>query len=271
MDEEKVVSETTETYSDAGWDETETTEETSEEPVKETETKETETEEAKEESKTDEVKDDTKAEVKEEVKEEPKIHVKHLDEERDLTLDEAKVFAQKGMDYDRVKEKWEDAKDTISFIDAQAKAAGMKRQEFIDYLRTEQKKSSGMTEEDAKRSVELENREAVLAQKEAEVAERAKEAEQDRVADSKREADFKAFANRFPDVDAKNIPKEVWESVKTGESLTVAYLAYENTRLTKEKEALEQKVKNAGKSTGSVVTSGGDTQKDIFDVGWDDD
>lgn len=200
--------------------------------------------------------------------------VTYMNQQRTLSREEAVQFAQKGMDYDRIRERWDDAKDTIAFIDEQARAAGMDRKAFIDYLRIETKKSQGVSEEEARRTVELENREAVVHEQEA--------AEQRRIADQqaqqqaaeaakeRRNADFKRFAQKFPDVDAKDITPDIWARVGKGESLTEIWLEKENNRLKMEQAAAEQNAKNAGRSTGSMASSGGETEKkDPFDEGWD--
>lgn len=200
--------------------------------------------------------------------------VTYMNQQRTLSREEAVQFAQKGMDYDRIRERWDDAKDTIAFIDEQARAAGMDRKAFIDYLRIEAKKSQGVSEEEARRTVELEKREAVVHEQEA--------AEQRRIADQqaqqqaaeaakeRRNADFKRFAQKFPDVDAKDITPDIWARVGKGESLTEIWLEKENNRLKMEQAAAEQNAKNAGRSTGSMASSGGETEKkDPFDEGWD--
>lgn len=200
--------------------------------------------------------------------------VTYMNQQRTLSREEAVQFAQKGMDYDRIRERWDDAKDTIAFIDEQARAAGMDRKAFIDYLRIETKKSQGVSEEEARRTVELENREAVVHEQEAaeqrriadqQAQQRAAEAAQER-----RNADFKRFAQKFPDVDPKTIGPDVWKRVGEGESLTEIWLEKENNRLKMEQAAAEQNAKNAGRSTGSMASSGGETEKkDPFDEGWD--
>ena len=278
MENENVVNEakTTAEYNDAGWDDTETSEsksaETKAEPAKE-ETK----VEAEPEAKTDTALE-TKAEITAEPAKEPTIHVKHLDEEKDLTLDEARTWAQKGMDYDRVKEKWDNAKDVYEFISQQAKSANMNPKDFINFLRTEQKKQSGMTDDEAKRTVELENRESEIAVKEAEKqeheAEAKRESESKAALDSKKKADLDAFASKYPDVAkdaAKLITKDMWKRVGDGESLITIWQEHVIEQLTTEKESAEKNVENSGHTTGSVTTSGGENmKKDPMALGWDD-
>lgn len=202
------------------------------------------------------------------------LRIRYMDEEKEISREEAVVLAQKGMDYDRIRGKWDDVKDLVAFVDEQAKAAGMDRKAFIDFLRIETKKSQGMGEEEARRTVDMENREAVVARKESEEQQRiANQQAQQQAAEAaqrERDADFRRFAMKFPDVDPKTIGPDVWERVGKGERLTEIWLEKENERLRQEQAAAEQNAKNAGRSTGSMASSGGETQKkDPFDEGWD--
>ena len=202
------------------------------------------------------------------------IEVTYMNETRTLSRDEAVQLAQKGMDYDRIRQKWNDARETILFIDEQAKAAGMNRTDFVNFLRVEAKKSQGVSEEEAQRTVDLENREAVIHEQEAAERQRLEDQQaQQRAAQeqqARRDADFRRFAQKFPDVDAKTIGPDVWERVGKGESLTEIWLEKENDRLKQEQAVAEQNAKNAGRSTGSMASSGGETMhKDPFDEGWD--
>ena len=75
---------------------------------------------------------------------------------------------------------------------------------------------------------------------------------------------------KFPDVDAKDITPDIWERVGKGESLTEIWLEKENNRLKMEQAAAAQNAENAGRATGSMASSGGETEKkDPFDEGWD--
>ena len=203
------------------------------------------------------------------------LRIKYMNEERDIPMSEAVQLAQKGMDYDRIRSKWDDAKYTISFIDEQARLAGMDRKTFIDYLRTETKKSQGMSEADARRAVELENRESAVAERENAMQKHDEEIkarnEAEAAANAAREADFRRFAEKFPNVDAKTIGRDVWERVAKGESLVEIWQEKEINRLKTEQAAAAQNAKNAGRSTGSMASSGGETnKKDPFDEGWED-
>ena len=205
------------------------------------------------------------------------LQIEYMHQKREISREEAVQLAQKGMDYDRIREKWDDAKETVAFIDEQAKAAGMDRKAFINYLRTEAKKSQGMSEEEAQRAVELENREAAVQLREAEEQQRvADEQAQKNAVDAekeRRDADFRRFAAKYPDLKVESITEaipDVWERVGKGESLVEIWQEHEINRLKTEQAAEEQNAKNAGRSTGSMASSGGEHQKkDPWDEGWD--
>ena len=205
------------------------------------------------------------------------VQIEYMHQKREISREEAVQLAQKGMDYDRIREKWDDAKETVAFIDEQAKAAGMDRKAFINYLRTEAKKSQGMSEEEAQRAVELENREAAVQLREAEEQQRvADEQAQQNAVDAekeRRDADFRRFAAKYPDLKVESITEaipDVWERVGKGESLVEIWQEHEINRLKTEQAAEEQNAKNAGRSTGSMASSGGEHQKkDPWDEGWD--
>lgn len=88
------------------------------------------------------------------------------------------------------------------------------------------------------------------------------------------EAQFVAFVRRFPDVRGEDIPREVWEAVRRGETLTEAYLASETARLRAENEALrairDRRELNLSRSAGSQTGTGaGSEKRDAFEEGWD--
>lgn len=273
--------EETASWNDAGWDdaketavESETTEPAAEEPSTEEDggaQKEPAQQSAEEEQ------GNTQESAPNQEQKSDTVQIEYMHQKREISREEAVQLAQKGMDYDRIREKWDDAKEAVAFIDEQAKAAGMDRKAFINYLRTEAKKSQGMSEEEAQRAVELENREAAVQLREAEEQQRvADEQAQQNAVDAekeRRDADFRRFAAKYPDLKVESITEaipDVWERVGKGESLVEIWQEYEINRLKTEQAAEEQNAKNAGRSTGSMASSGGEHQKkDPWDEGWD--
>lgn len=206
------------------------------------------------------------------------IHVSHMGEEKDLTADEARELAQKGMDYDRVRQKYDEAKPVVEMVRQFADQQHMTVEQYISFVRTEAKKAAGMDDEEARRAVELEDREATVSQREAEQQEAAaameKAATEQKSANDRMQEDLALFQTRYPDAakEPDKIPQEVWDAVKGGTSLCDAYGNYvlkskdtEIAALRQKLTAKEQNQKNQQRSSGSMRTSGNENQiKDPF-------
>ena len=162
----------------AGWDDEESLvveesadqqETETQEEVLEASTEETPSE-AAEEASVEEVR--TEDEVAESVPEEqpaPKLWtLRHMDEEKQVNESEMVVLAQKGMDYDRIRAKYDEAKPAMEMLAQFAKKAGVSTAEYITAIRAQAKQAEGMSEAEAKRAVDLEDREARVAVREAE-------------------------------------------------------------------------------------------------------
>lgn len=198
-------------------------------------------------------------------------NVKHMGQERTLGVaDVTPELLQKGLDYDRIRGKYDEAKPVMEMFSQFARNAGMSIPEYARFIRSEAKRAGGMSEAEAKRAVELEDREAAVSAKEAEqqAEAEAKKDGEDRVRD-----DLDQFAKAFPDVyeqaksDPKAIPESVWKEVNSGFSLTAAYSRY---AVAKAQEAVQaandrsaaatQNQKNTQRSTGSMRSAGNDAK-----------
>ena len=204
-------------------------------------------------------------------------NIRHMGEQRQMRAsDITPELLQKGLDYDRVRGKYDEAKPVIEMLGQFAKEANMSLADYTKYLRAETKRASGMSEADAKRAVELEDREAAVSAFEAQqrASEQEKSSTQARV-----KADLAEFSKAFPDVyqkarsDPKAIPDEVWKAVNGGEmTLTTAYSRYAVAQANAKAQAAEQSAaaaqkngKNAARSTGSMQGAGNSTaHKDEF-------
>lgn len=208
--------------------------------------------------------------------------LRHMDEIKNVGEAEMVTLAQKGMDYDRIRAKYDESKPAMEILSIFAKQKGVSVADYVSFLRTEAKKADGLSEAEARRSIELEDREAAVTAREAEQAAERQAAEQANAAASaaaqRRKADIDEFAREYPDV-ARNpdaIPKEVWDAVAAGSSLTVAYAKYtakqareEAERTRRAAQAAQQNVKNAARSTGSMQSAGQNAGgRDPFLEGW---
>lgn len=208
--------------------------------------------------------------------------LRHMDETKNVGEAEMVTLAQKGMDYDRIRAKYDESKPAMEILSIFAKQKGVSVADYVSFLRTEAKKADGLSEAEARRSIELEDREAAVTAREAEQAAERQAAEQSNAAANaaaqRRKADIDEFAREYPDV-ARNpdaIPKEVWDAVAAGSSLTVAYAKYTAKQAREEAErtrsaaqAAQQNVKNAARSTGSMQSAGQNAGgRDPFLEGW---
>lgn len=208
--------------------------------------------------------------------------LRHMDETKNVGEAEMVTLAQKGMDYDRIRAKYDESKPAMEILSIFAKQKGVSVADYVSFLRTEAKKADGLSEAEARRSIELEDREAAVTAREAEQAAERQAAEQANAAANaaaqRRKADIDEFAREYPDV-ARNpdaIQKEVWDAVAAGSSLTVAYAKYTAKQAREEAErtrsaaqAAQQNIKNAARSTGSMQSAGQNAGgRDPFLEGW---
>lgn len=220
-----------------------------------------------------------KTDVEEQPKETDQFTLKHLDEVKTVSREEVISLAQKGMDYDRQKQKAEErysaleaenqkSEERLALFDEIAKINGYGNiDELAENILAEQvAERDGVDKAAALKQIKLDKREKELAAREQSIS-----SEKD--AKLKFDDEAKAFIEKFPDVDAKTIPPEVWEKVNSGRSLADAYgdyvseqskreLAEENARLKAELEAAKKNADNKAKSTGSVTSAGKETTKD---------
>ena len=211
-----------------------------------------------------------------------KIPVKCMGQERELTVAEATEYAQKGMDYDRVKEQLHSANteleqlrkfqadhaEDIEFLQKLADESHMSLGAMIDEIRASQL----MKRENISRDLALERIKREKAERQLDS--RNREQQQDTDA-AKRQADIAAFLQKFPGVNASDIPREVWDRVRGGETLVNAYEAHTAAKAAQEKDqkiaelerqlaAEKQNSANRQRSTGSQRTGGQEAPKDQF-------
>ena len=207
--------------------------------------------------------------------------LKHLDEVREVSRDEVIALAQKGMDYDRIRQKLDDetanreamiaerASEAEQFLQELADRRKLTVSELIDNVRAE----ALAADENIDFSVALgriqNQRERAAIEKERSAMQTGKqqdEAHQKAVA---------AFVKAYPGVKGKDIPQSVWEEYgKTGD-LVGAYRAEENRKLREQIEDLNQKLtaqennqKNKSRSTGSQSSEGAREERDPITADW---
>lgn len=207
---------------------------------------------------------------------------KYMGQQMHMTADQiTPELLQKGHDYDRVRSKYDEAKPMIEIFTELARNANMSLEDFTKSVRMEAKRAQGMSDADAKRVVELEDREAVVSA--AETARREAEAERGRKNDQIRN-DLDMFRQAYPEVydkarggDQSAIPQAVWDEVNRGAPLVAAYSRYLVAQAADQIKATEQRAataaknaENAARSSGSMKSAGNDAKNtDPFLDGFD--
>ena len=207
--------------------------------------------------------------------------LKNRDETKQVTRDELVAMAQKGWDYDHIREERDqlrqyrqEADPALELVKSYAQRSGMNVADYLDYCRRQELMAKGMTEQDAAAKVTMEKERADLDRQRAEIqayrqqqesaAQKAQEQAQ------ARQRDIEAFYRAYPGVDPKNIPQEVWNEVKSGDSLTNAYTRYENRRLQAELAAERQNRANREKAPGSMGGNPMDDEASLISKYWDE-
>lgn len=210
--------------------------------------------------------------------------LRHLGEDREVQRDEVIALAQKGMDYDRIREKWDGVKDSIqmyqmehAFLKELADARGGDIESLIDETRTRtllaKAEAEGKTLDPSTAAAQ-----AVRMRLSHAPAQSQTQPAQDAGED---QAKTNEMIDRFisvygSTVKAEDIPKEVWEEAAKTQDLVGAYRGFENRKLKeelktlkKDLEAAKQQQKNKQRSTGSTKSVGLSRTKDPFEEGWD--
>lgn len=220
--------------------------------------------------------------------------LKHLDETRTVSRDEAVQLAQKGLDYDRVRQKYDEQSESLKELDSlkqyketvSAKIKFMEEfatkngyhsmDEMFDVIQASQiAEQTGISQEAALKQVHLDRREQELAAKEAKLTQektaQTSAADQQKAAEAKRQADFTEFSkSEYGKIEATKIPQEVWQTYNAGGcTLVQAYMAYENAQLKTELAAQEKNADNKRRSAGSRKTAGAGQKKDPWEAAWD--
>lgn len=157
------------------------------------------------------------------------VEVKFLHEVKkikDIPAEELKTYVQKGMNHDRVLEKFTVANDKLEKVSQIASLWEMTPDQMLDTL--------------------LKNYAQTKADEEGESVSKVLERIEQNIKSTKAKA-FERFVQKYPDVKSDAIPQEVWDSVNLGEDLTSAYGEYlkQSEIKTKENELTQLKNKIA--------------------------
>lgn len=180
------------------------------------------------------------------------LELKHFDEVRKVNKEEAKVLAQKGMDYDRIRGKLGELQRYEDFLN-EIKGDFASIDDLMDDTRARLKADKdGISYEDALSKVK---------EKPAETKQT-----KDEILEQIRQQSIKDFALAHPDIQVQDIPQEVWEDVFKTNNLEASYAKYEAKSLKDQIAVLQKNAQNKSRSTGSMKSSGNSTnEKSEFD------
>lgn len=208
-------------------------------------------------------------------------------EERKVSLEEMTTLAQKGADYDRVKE--QNAKHQQTIADLQSKLEGVSAQQnALDILGTIAQRSNLSLDQLAESlyinfrktagaSEDVAREELKSAKLEKELnsykAKQTQQQEQETDAEARAQRDIEQFARDYPDVElSEELVDKLVPDIQNGMSLSAAYRKYEKAQdaakiadLERKLAAKEQNDKNKKRSPGSQKDSGGRKSKSDYD------
>lgn len=209
--------------------------------------------------------------------------LKNRDETRQVTREELISMAQKGWDYDTVRQERdqlrqyrEEADPALLMVRGYAERSGMTVEQYLDLCRRQELLSQGVNEQTADAQIRLEKQQTILeaqtrAAQEARQRQEA-EAQKAQEAQAARRKDMEDFMAAHPGVKGADIPNEVWAQVAAGKSMSTAYAEYENKQLKAELAAERQNKANAQRSPGSLTNpQGEDTRSELDKIWYSDD
>lgn len=197
------------------------------------------------------------------------LELKHFEEIRKVTKEEAKALAQKGMDYDRIRGK---------LSEAEANTAKLQRYEaFLNEMKGDFGSIDDLINDSRARLIS--DRENISYEEAASRVQTSIQQEQiqkmaspEAIRESMRRESLTNFLQVYPNVKAKEIPQEVWDDMKVTNNLVASYAKYEAKRVAEENKVLKQNASNKARSVGSMKSSGkGSYEKSEFDRVFDDD
>lgn len=202
------------------------------------------------------------------------LDIRYNGQNQTLNREQATTLAQKGMNYDKINEKLQQALNNpvLKVLEQNAKKAGMsvedyanRMAQFQDTLNIQQiAKEFQSQNPDVSDAVAnkyanevYKNRLADIAKQEAETAKANEQAKQNKLL-----AEVQAFNSRFPDVDIEKLPNEVIDDINAGTPLMEAWLTYENQQLRNRLSNRNTNDRNRTNSVGKVSDNSG-SGKDV--------
>ena len=208
-------------------------------------------------------------------------------EERTVGIDEMKALAQKGADYDRIKEQNAQKQQTIDTLQAKldgissqqgaldilgivAEKSGSTLEQLAESLYVNFRRTAGASEETAREELKSAKLEKELN---AFKAQKTQQQEQESGGEARAKQDLADFQREYPDVPiTEELVDKLMPDIQNGMSLSAAYRKYEKAQDAERIADLERKLaaekknaENKKKSPGSQIDSGSRQKADIFD------
>lgn len=208
-------------------------------------------------------------------------------EERTVGIDEMKALAQKGADYDRIKEQNAQKQQTIDTLQAKldgissqqgaldilgivAEKSGSTLEQLAESLYVNFRRTAGASEETAREELKSAKLEKELNDFKAQ---KTQQQEQESDGEARAKQDLADFQREYPDVPiTEELVDKLISDIQSGMSLSAAYRKYEKAQDAERIADLERKLaaekknaENKKKSPGSQVDSGARQKADIFD------
>jgi hypothetical protein len=216
------------------------------------------------------------------------LKLKYNGEDREISLEEAITLAQKGMNYDkmqsRVDQARQEARDAYiaeqryewkgQIIQTEAEYQRALQEQRDEQAVLDMAEKEGVPEEFAKRMVAVEQREKA---RDEELNRMKSEADKQ----ARQQADINDFLKTFEGLnerpfDGKTdaLPQSVWDKVNAGTPLRFAYIEYHSQQLRNQLKIAQQNESNSQKAAIGSVTANGNAKKaavDPFMAAWDED
>lgn len=212
---------------------------------------------------------------------EPFLKIKYDKEEIGLTQDEARELAEKGKNYDRIRDRYNSLNDQIERL---ARIYDMDVNTFLNSLSDSQKKFEIANEVQSLREQYPNADDGLLneiatsrvnsrtTQREAQVAQEQTQKQDTIDAEVKRQVDL--FRQEYPNLEPDKLDKQVYGYVKQGYTLLEAYSKWARNEQVKNKPIEEERLRarqlneaNRSKSYGDTSTVGS-ADVDDFMSGW---
>ena len=198
------------------------------------------------------------------------VKVKYNGKEQALSLEEAVILAQKGMNYDHVKEELESLREGNDVISRLVTRSGLSRGEYFSKLESslireeEEKEISALEEEYPDASEEVLREMAKLRMQHRKVETAHQTEEKEKKEQEARIKPWREFFSEFPDVDVNSLPDTVRSEIIGGKSPVIAYQAHLINELRKEKQSAEQMGFNKARTMGSARGDAEEISRDSF-------